>query len=407
LNDSYLCIQGPPGSGKTSTAASIILQLITAGKKIAITSNSHKAINNLLERVIGEAKKKHIPVRACKIQRDPEDPIFTHDNVAFAAKGNDCFLSSGDFNLVGGTAHAFSYEEAKDQFDYLFVDEAGQVCVANLVAMSLCTKNIVIMGDQMQLSQPTKGHHPGESGASILDYLMPAKATISADMGIFLGTSWRMHSSICKLISGAVYEDRLLSAPLNDRRILQFQPLSATARIIGKTSGLLYIPVEHDGNTQGSDEECERITEIYQLLLQCHVRDKEDNLIQLDESEILVVAPYNMQVRKLKAALPEKALVGTVDRFQGQQAAVVIISMCASDPENSPRGIEFLFSKNRLNVAVSRAQTLAIVVASPNLVQTNCNNIEQMSQLNMYCRLIEQASENMQVLASTATVAGA
>jgi predicted RecB family nuclease len=407
LNNSYLCIQGPPGSGKTSTAASIILRLIEAGKKIAITSNSHKAINNLLERVIVEAKKKFVPVKACKIQKDADDPIFTYDNVEFAASGNDFFLSTDDFDLVGGTAHALSCDGAKDQFDYLFVDEAGQVCVANLVAMSLCTKNIVIMGDQMQLSQPTQGHHPGESGASILDYLMLTNATISGDMGIFLGTSWRMHSLICQFISGTVYEDRLQSAPQNDRRNLEIHSQPAISQVISKTAGLLFVPVEHSGNTQGSDEECLKIKSIYDLLLRCQVRNSKGDLIELDENQILVVAPYNMQVRKLKLILPENARVGTVDRFQGQQAPVVIVSMCASDPENSPRGIDFLFSKNRLNVAISRAETLAIVVASPNLVQTNCSSIEQMAQLNMYCRLIEQARENEQALAPVATTAGA
>ncbi len=259
--------------------------------------------------------------------------------------------------LVGGTAWAFSHPDLSGALDHLFVDEAGQVSIANLVWMSRAARNLVLIGDQMQLGQPIQGAHPGESGSSTLEYLLQDHATIPPDRGIFLDRTWRLHPEICRFISGAVYEDRLEPAPGNDRRVVRVPETGG--RWIRSEAGLLFVPVEHEGNTQGSDEEVAVIREIVAELSGRQYTDKEGKVCgEISIEDILVVAPYNMQVRALQEALGTRDRVGSVDKFQGKQAPVVIVSMCASDVSSAPRGLEFLLSRNRLNVAISRAQSL-------------------------------------------------
>jgi uncharacterized protein len=291
--------------------------------------------------------------------------------------------------LIGGTVFAFIDTAAEGTLDYLFVDEAGQVSLANLVAMGPAAKNLVLLGDQMQLGQPIQGSHPGESGQSTLEYLLQEHATIPADFGVFLPRTWRLHPNLCHFISGAVYEDRLGCEAHTAERVLDagaHPPSWLTCQ-----AGLIYIPVEHDGNAYESAEEEHRIAALVRDLLGLRLRTKGGGLRQIAASDILVVAPYNLQVRGLTRRLAP-IRVGTVDKFQGQEAAVVIFSMCASSGDFSPRGIEFLFNRNRLNVAISRAETLAIVVASPALVKTRCSSIEQMQLVNVYCRAVEEGA---------------
>ena len=263
------------------------------------------------------------------------------------------------------------------------MDEAGQVSVGNLVAMTPSAKNLVLIGDQMQLGQPIQGSHPGESGKSTLDYLLQGRATIPSDMGLFLDRTYRLHPKVCSFISGAVYDGRLEPAPVcADRTIV----VPDDPGPIATEAGIVFVPVEHEGNTQGSDEEAAKVAEIYAALLG---RAKTPTGT-VAEDDILVIAPYNMQVRKLQNALPPGARVGSVDKFQGQQAAAVILSMCASDGNATTRGVEFLFDRNRLNVALSRAQSLAIVVGHPALAHTRCNTVEKMKLVNLYCRILEE-----------------
>ena len=289
--------------------------------------------------------------------------------------------------LVGGTAWAFAQEAAEGHLDYLFVDEAGQVSVANLVAMASSTRNIVLFGDQMQLTQPIQGTHPGESGQSILDYLLQGQATIPDDFGIFLGRTWRLHPQVCRFISGAVYDDRLESMPFTAERVIVGD---RSLHWLHREAGILYIPVDHEDNMYESQEEGERISELIADLTQQQLRTKEGTLRDLTNEDILVVAPYNLQVHHLERRLGN-VRVGTVDKFQGQQAPVVIFSMTASSGNAAARGVEFLFSQSRLNVAISRAQTLAIIVGHPSLERTACSTIEQMRLVNVYCRAIHTA----------------
>ncbi len=384
LNNSYLTIQGPPGSGKTYTAKHIIAELLKHGKRIGISSNSHKAINHLLISTVEYCNKENIQgYFACTKETDEslvelEISIIENKSILENLKPS-C--------VIGTTAWGFARPELENEFDYLFIDEAGQVSVANLIAMSRATKNIILMGDQMQLGQPSQGSHPEESGASILDYLLHATPTIPENMGIFLGTTYRMHSAVNQFISDAIYEGKLEVAVENDhQRILVPENYQG---ILSKQAGIIPVPVVHEGNTQASEEEVEHIVLLTKTLLGRTFITKDGKERFIDWNDILFVAPYNHQVNKLKEALGNQAKVGSVDKFQGQEAPIVFLSMCASSGNESPRGMDFLFNKNRLNVALSRAQCMAIVIYSPILLDTSISNVSQMEMVNLFCRLLK------------------
>lgn len=288
--------------------------------------------------------------------------------------------------LVAGTAWLFADVRADQQFDALFVDEAGQVALANLIAAGTCARNIVLLGDQMQLSQPVQGVHPGRSGDSALDYLLDSTATIPPDRGIFLATSWRMHPQVCRFISDAVYDGRLEPEAANVRRTLV---LNSSAHRLLRPAGIVHASIEHQGCSQGSEEEAALVAEMYASALQQRYTDRDGVEHAMTVENILVVAPYNVQVNLLKRRLPPGARVGTVDKFQGQEAELVIVSMTTSSEENLPRNIEFLYSKNRLNVAISRARCTAIVIANPALLAIKCQTPEQMALVNLLCWVAE------------------
>ncbi len=400
LDHSTLCLQGPPGSGKTTLGAQMILALLGRGKRVGITANSHAAILNLI-RKCKELRQGRL--ECLKIGGPSEERFFELcPEATHVPSVRNAIPRLEQFRLIGGTAWAFSDPGLRGRLDYLFVDEAGQVSVANLIGMAAATDNIVLCGDQMQLGQPIQGAHPGESGLSILEYLLQGKATIPPDMGVFLATTWRLHPEICHFLSDAVYEGRLHAAPHTVNRRVCGPKAGQSGEGAGAShqppvtshwpeAGLIFVPVPHEGNTQASDEEVQAIRAVVGELLGRDITDTTGQRLRpLQLSDILCVAPYNMQVRKLQAALGPEARVGTVDKFQGQEAPVVILSMCASQGDTSPRGIDFLFHKNRLNVALSRAQSLAIVVASPALARTCCQSLAHMEQVNLFCRVMEE-----------------
>lgn len=381
LDHSTLCIQGPPGCGKTYTAAHMIAALLGVGKRIGIMSNSHRAVDLLLGQSIKVAQADGVKFTAAKVGGEPD----TCSDV-----GEHCQTSGDLFKLevvpalVGGTAWVFSHPNAAGVFDYLFVDEAGQVSVANLVGVSASAENLVLLGDQMQLDQPTQGTHPGESGESVLQYLLQNSPTIPDDLGIFLSRTWRMRPEICEFISDAIYDGRLAAEPVTSGRELRLD-MEHRNRLTAE-AGVTYVPVEHDGNQCESEEEVEAIGEILRDLARAQI--VEDGIARpFSDDDLLIVSPYNLQVRRLRQRFPG-IRVGTVDKFQGQEAPVVIASMAASSADTAPRGIEFLFSKNRLNVAISRAQILAIVVASPTLARTKCARLDQIELVNLFCRVV-------------------
>lgn len=383
LDNSYLTIQGPPGAGKTYTGKHLIAELIKKGKKIGVSSNSHKAINNLLIHTAKYCQKMGITGHFCC--KSKTDSVIDDLKInVLENKDISNFLQPGC--VVGTTAWGFSREDLEHAFDYLFIDEAGQVSVANLIAMSRSTSNIILMGDQMQLGQPSQGSHPEDSGLSILDYLLHSTPTIPDSMGIFLGTTYRMHSAVNQFISEAIYEGKLETAPENDEQLITV-PVGYHG-ILNKEAGIIVVPVIHEGNTQASDEEVEQIFSLAHELLGRTFNAKNGQQRTIDWEDILFVAPYNFQVNKLKAALGDKARVGSVDKFQGQEAPIVFLSMCASSANESPRGLNFLFDKNRINVAISRAQCMAVIVYSPALLDSVPNNIEQIAMMNMFCQLV-------------------
>lgn len=383
LNNSYISIQGPPGTGKTYTASHIILNLLRQGKRIGITSNSHKAINNLMLAVARLIEKAGETYPLMKIEKDV-DMAFQNtaiETIESNSNIHDCTTQTP--SVTGATAWGFSRGDAK--VDYLFIDEAGQVSLANLVAMSSQAKNIVCLGDQMQLPQPLQGTHPGESGMSILDFALKGHDTVLPEMGIFLNRTYRMHQEINAFISEGIYESRLINDPKCDMQEIILNEQAPT--LIQKGSGIQYIEVDHNGNKQASSEEVACISQLVQQLKQCHWRNKEGEISPLHPDDIMVVAPFNYQVNELTKVLGDSARVGTVDKFQGQEAPVVIVSMTASKASESARGADFLLNKNRINVAVSRAQVLVIVVASSTLLEGTPIKLADIERANLFYKL--------------------
>ena len=399
LDGSYLFVQGPPGAGKTYTGSHVIVALLKKGCRVGVSSNSHKAINNLLQGVVKVAKEQHYGFRGAKKSTTGKtDSYFDGEFIEDVFNNEDiwgAFGSDSEYRLIAGTAWLFADAEMDQQLDYIFVDEAGQVALANLVAMGTSAKNIVLLGDQMQLGQPIQGVHPGRSGESSLEYLLNGMATIPAERGIFLGTTWRMHPDVCRFISDAVYDGRLEPEPNNVNQTLI---LGDGAHPALMPTGLRYVPIEHDACSQRSQEEADLVLALVNSLLKQRYRDKRGQEHPMTLNDILVVAPYNMQVNLLKQVLPDGTRVGTVDKFQGQEAEAVIVSMATSSGEYLPRNIEFLYSKNRLNVAISRAKCLAIFIANPALMAIRCSTPEEMALVNTLCWVQEVGASPAQAI---------
>jgi hypothetical protein len=381
LDDSTFAIQGPPGSGKTFTGARMICDLIKRGKKVGVTAQSHKVIRKLLDSII-EAD----PTAKCMHLEKDGEPSF---GVSIAKTNKEALqaLDSAKANVLGATSFFWSREESREIVDVLFVDEAGQMSLADTVAVSQSSTGLVLLGDPQQLDRPMKGCHPDGAEKSALGHLLGDKKTISKELGFFLPKSWRLHPKICDFTSEVFYESKLSSQPIALSRFLTGHPWLTTA-------GLWLLPVAHETNRNSSPEEVDVIERIVASLLQPQVKwfYSAGNEAPLKrEEDILIVAPYNAQVADLSAKLPG-IKIGTVDKFQGQQAAVVIYSLTTSSPEDAPRGMEFLYSLNRFNVATSRAKCNVIVVASPKLLQPSCRTPRQMQLANALCRYAEQAT---------------
>jgi uncharacterized protein len=392
MDSTYLPIQGPPGTGKTYVASQSIVALLRDGKRVAVTSNSHKAIGNLMTAIAARAREQSFTLRAIRKIADTE-AIADHPTEV-TKREKDARLTN--YPLVGGTAWLFARPEHDRQFDYLFVDEAGQVALANIVATGTAARNIVLVGDPMQLAQPVKGKHAGQSGSSGLAYVLDGYATVPPERGIFLPVTRRLHPLICAYISEVVYNGRLKSDNGAARQsLLLNRPMPPLA-----PAGLRFVPVIHSGNSQSSEEEGKALADVYSRLIGQRFRDRDGNERRMTEADILVVTPYNAQVNLLKRYLPRDARVGTVDKFQGQQAPASLVSMATSSGDELPRDIEFLFSVNRLNVAISRAQALAIVFASPRLLDVPCRTIDEMRLVNALCAVADTARSQSSCAAS-------
>jgi uncharacterized protein len=386
MDRTHLVIQGPPGSGKTYTSAHAIVALLQAGKRVGVMCQGHKAINNLLRSVEGVAEREGVTFTGVK-RSNEADQRLNGRVIEEAASNQEVF--AGDHQLIGGTAWLFSCDEMDKRLDYLFIDEAGQVSLADVIAAGLSAHNIVLVGDQMQLPQVTKGQHPGGSGVSALDYLMGEWATVPPDRGVFLSETRRLHPALCRFISDAFYEGRLEAHRSTHEQIIELDGPADEALM---QFGLSFVAVDHADNTQKSVEEAERVVAAYNSVLGRRWINQDDERKQIGTDDILVVSPYNMQVNLLRSRLPAGARVGTVDKFQGQEAAVVLVSMASSSADDAPRGIDFLFSRNRLNVALSRARCLSVIYCSPALLDVVCTDLERMKLVNTVCWAKEYGS---------------
>jgi predicted RecB family nuclease len=386
LDSSVLAIQGPPGSGKTFTGARMICELVRQGRKVGITAISHKVIQNLLLEVIKAASEANLKGLSC-MQKVNEKPDAAPPGITLTTDNAEAFAAlRHDVQVVGGTAWLWSREEYFEAVDVLFVDEAGQMSLANVLAVSQAAKNVVLLGDPQQLEQPVKGSHPDGAAVSALEHLLAGQKTISPDAGLFLEKTWRLHPKLCDFTSEVFYEGRL-----HPREGLENQKIEGHPWL--GESGLWFVPVRHESNQNASAEEVECIAGLVSSLVQTGVSwtDEKGRSRPMQLDDVLIVAPYNAQVSDLSNRLPPNARVGTVDKFQGQQAPVVIYSLTTSSPEDAPRGMGFLYSLNRLNVATSRAQAVVIVVGSPRLLEPECRSPRQMQLANALCRYVEMA----------------
>lgn len=380
MDETILPIQGPPGTGKTYVTARAILSLVRKGARVGVTSNSHEAIRNVL--------------MGCLSALELDDPDLTLDLVHKTGGKDDGYPddcpvrrtasndeAAGGLHVVGATAWFFSRDDNVQAFDWLFVDEAGQVGLANMVAMGRAARNIVLVGDPRQLPQVIQGAHPEPANLSCLDWMLGEHATVPPDRGIFLPISRRMHPEVCRFISDQVYEGRLASHPDTARQCV--------AGTSFPEAGAFWVPVFHEGNAQISMQEVAAIQAATGELLRGTWTEKGGSIRPMRQTDIIVVAPYNAQVNALRDALPDGIRVGTVDKFQGQEAPVCLVSMTASSAEETSRGMEFLFSLNRINVAVSRAKGLSLVFGAPRLREAKCETVDQMRLVNAICALRE------------------
>ncbi len=383
MDHSVLAIQGPPGSGKTYTGAEMIVRLVRDGRKVGVTANSHKVIGNLLDAVVRAARKAEVPVR---IGQKPgrEAATTCSEATSYDDPGLAAALANHEVDVAGGTAWLWANPVLADSVDVLFVDEAGQTALANTLAISGAAESIVLLGDPQQLEQPIQGSHPPGAEASALQHLLGELQTIPDTLGLFLERTWRLHPDLCAFTSEQFYDDRLRPKEHLERQVVQGDgPLSG--------SGVRWVSVPHEANVNSSAEEVETVARICsELLGRTWVNEHEERRV-IDWADILIIAPYNAQVAALADRLGQPERVGTVDKFQGREAAVAIYSLATSSADLAPRGMDFLYSRNRLNVATSRARCLSIVVGSPALLDVVAHSPTQMRLANSFCRLVEVA----------------
>ena len=386
LKESYLFCQGPPGSGKTFHAANAIIELIKQNKKIAITANSHKVIHNLLERIEKIAQNKNCLFKGLK--KGNKDDKETYFDGKFVSTGTDDrpFLKGLDdksISLFAGTKFHLSNAYYRSKIDYLFIDEAGQMTITDVIAIGVIAKNIILIGDQQQLGQPTRGSHPNDSGKSILDFLLENRDTIDETKGIFLNKTYRLHPTINNYISNSFYDGRLLTNHNSENRKIKYPE---TCLI--KNDGIHFLAMRHKDNSQKSEDELKIIKLLMdQLIGSIFIDNKAKRKLTIED--ILIVTPYNVQVNYLLENLKKGSRVGTVDKFQGQEAPVTIVSMVSSDTDSLPRNKSWFFNRNRLNVALSRSQCSSIILFNPDLLKTAPSDLEEIKLLNNFHKLLK------------------
>ncbi|MFB9712997.1 TM0106 family RecB-like putative nuclease [Arthrobacter methylotrophus] len=387
LDQSYLAVQGPPGTGKTHVGSHVVARLVREGWKVGVVAQSHAVVENLLQAAVKAGVDPALIAKEMK-HGDP---------VPWAQQSKDDIerlIGSPAGCLIGGTAWTMTGRTvAAGSLDLLVLDEAGQFSLANTLAVSRATKRLLLLGDPQQLPQVTQGKHPEPVDESAIGWLAHGQHTLPPHLGYFLATSWRMHPDLCAAVSELSYDGRLHSAPA-----------ASTRRLSGVRAGVECVYVPHSGNSTRSPEEAAEVVRQVKEHLGLEWLDPRESPEgrPLLEKGILVVAAYNAQVqliqRELKAAGLRAVRVGTVDKFQGQEAPVVIVSMAASAAADVPRGMEFLLSRNRINVAVSRGQWRAVVVRSPelsNYLPTRPEGLEQLGGFVGLCHRPRPTSSHL------------
>ena len=383
LDGSYVAIQGPPGTGKTYTGAQLIHRLVKDGnKRVGITAMSHHAIDNLLEEVVKVFTKAGDLDLLHAVRKVDGSHPRTNPAVTYTTSNDTCLRP--EFNVVGGTTWLFSRADMRaDPVDVLIIDEAGQLALADALATAGAARSVILLGDPLQLAQVSQGSHPNTSGSSVLEYILGEHTTMPADRGVFLSQTRRMHPDVCGFISDHIYDGRLTSHP------------SCRVQRTGAGTGLRWLEATHDRCSTESMVEAEFIRDEITRLIGLEWIDADENERSLGIRDVMVVAPYNDQVTLIRDVLDASPTttgvrVGTVDKFQGQEAPVVFFSMTASTAADIPRGIDFLFSKNRLNVAISRARALAYVVCTDALLDSRAKTTEEMELISTLCAFVER-----------------
>ena len=385
MDRGILPIQGPPGAGKTYSGGRIICDLVKQGKTVGITANSHKVIRNMLDGVVEAAEELEVNVQCIQKPKERQDDV---DGITFVTDNAQLVLSLGTTGQVGGaTAWFWARADVQEKVDVLFVDEAAQMSLANVLAISGAARTLVLLGDPQQLDQPVIGSHPDGTDVSALSHLIGDQETIDDAKGLFLEETWRLHPDITKFTSELFYDGKLESRKNNEHiELTNAGPI--------KDTGLWILPVEHSGNVNSSSEEAHAVERLISEVLSGGPKwtDRLNDTRDLTLDDILVITPYNAQVYEIQKRLPELR-VGTVDKFQGQEAPIAIFSTATSSQEDAPRGMEFLYNLNRLNVATSRAKCACILVVSPALMEAKCRTPQQMQLANAFCRYKELAQE--------------
>ncbi|MEY9212055.1 putative RecB family nuclease [Thermobifida halotolerans] len=387
LDSSYLAVQGPPGAGKTYLAARLITHLVASGRSVGVCSTSHKAIENVLGAAVRAAAEAGVALPCAKRPADRPDPALAwHQPRQVRELVRWCAEQDGGF-VVGGTAWNFANDSMRaTPLDVLIVDEAGQFALADTLAVSASARDLVLLGDPQQLPQVVQGTHGEGADSSALEHLVGDTEIIDASRGYFLDQTRRMHPRVCEPVSRLAYRGRLHAHPVAARRHLE-----------GIDAGLYRRVVAHSGRSTHSPEEVAAVVEVVSRLVGVDFCEPGAAPRPLTGGDVLVVAPFNLQVRALRAALADAGLegvrVGTVDRFQGQEAPVVVCSMTVSGAVEAARGLDFVLSRNRLNVALSRAQVLAALVYSPDLVGAAPRSVAELRVLAGFADLCAQARD--------------
>ncbi|PRY70619.1 uncharacterized protein B0I08_101756 [Glaciihabitans tibetensis] len=378
LDHSYLAVQGPPGTGKTYTGSRVIADLVqNHGWRIGVVAQSHATVENMLAAVV---KAGLHPSRVGKKPKAGDEPSLTPWTPLSATGFAEFTAQEGGF-VVGGTAWAFSNAAQIEpgSLDLLVIDEAGQFSLASTIASAVAATRLLLLGDPQQLPQVSQGSHPEPVDVAALAWLSDGHDVLPPELGYFLAKSWRMHPAVCLPVSRLSYEGKLVSQ-------------AGPRDLDGVAPGLHPVPVHHTLNSTSSPEEVDAVVEIIGSLLG---RDWTDAGVvrALEQADLIVVAPYNAQVELLRERFIALGLgevaVGTVDKFQGREAAVAVVSLAASSTDEVPRGLEFLLLANRLNVAISRAQWAAYLVYSPALTEYLPNNAAALAQLSAFIELVE------------------